>query len=236
MNQRLLSNRLKSVASFLPKNAVFADIGSDHAYLPCFVCLNDIQAIAIAGEINEGPYQSAKRTVEELGLTERVQVRKGNGLEVVEQGEVGQVIVAGMGGSLISTILEQGKEKLKGTNRIITQPNVDALAIRKWFFNNDFKLVDELILEEDGHIYEILVADKGKEMVHYTNVNKQDEFLFGPFLLREKAVPFKQKWLSEKVKREQALNQMKKANVPDKAKIELFENEIKSIQEVLVND
>ncbi|WP_186575763.1 tRNA (adenine(22)-N(1))-methyltransferase [Aquibacillus kalidii] len=236
MNEKTLSQRLQLVASFLPEAACFADIGSDHAYLPCFVCLNDSQAIAVAGEVNEGPFQSAKRTVEELGLADKIEVRKGDGLSVLREDEVTEVTIAGMGGGLISHILEQGKDKLTSVNRIIAQPNVDANVVRKWFYENNYELTSERIIEEDGHIYEILVGDKGQNHSIYSEFYLESQFLFGPFLLLEKPQPFKRKWESEKEKKEYALEQMKKAKFPDWRKISHFEHEIKVIQEVLSNE
>ncbi|MCT2537585.1 tRNA (adenine(22)-N(1))-methyltransferase TrmK [Aquibacillus koreensis] len=236
MNEKTLSKRLQLVASFLPKEARFADIGSDHAYLPCFVCLQDEHATAIAGELNEGPYQSAKKTVGDLQIDDRIEVRKGNGLSVIKPGEVEQVVIAGMGGSLISTILEEGKDKLLSVKRIITQPNVDADAIRKWFDQNDFQLTDEKIIEEDGHIYEILVGDRNSEYVAYTMENKRRELLFGPILLREKSTAFKQKWKIELDRKKHALKQMENAKTPNIERMNMFQEEIKEIEEVLENE
>lgn len=236
MNENTLSERLHLVASFLPKSAHFADIGSDHAYLPCFVCINDPSAQAIAGEINEGPFLSAKRTVDELELNERIEVRKGNGLEILHDGEVSELVIAGMGGGLITNILEQGKNKLSGVNRIIVQPNMDAHVIRKWFRENAYELVNEKIISEDGHIYEVLVADQGEGNSVYEEEYVSKQLLFGPFLLQEKSEPFKQKWNGEKQKRENALSQMTKAKQPDTVKIKKFQLEIQEIQEVLDNE
>ncbi|MBM7569640.1 tRNA (adenine(22)-N(1))-methyltransferase [Aquibacillus albus] len=233
MNEIMLSDRLQMIASFLPEEAIFADIGSDHAYLPCYVCLNNLSAKAIAGEVNDGPYQRAKRTVESFNLMDRIDVRKGDGLSVLQEDEVAQLVIAGMGGSLISHILETGKDKLGSVERIIAQPNMDAMAIRKWFHLNNFELINEKIIEEDGHIYEILIADKGIPDIPYSEDFIQNEFLFGPFLLQEKSEPFKQKWVIEKEKRERAVSQMKKAKSPDYQKISQFESEIQLIQEVL---
>src|SRR5699024_6975282 len=102
------SNRLKTIASFLSTGTFFADIGTDHAYLPCYVCLNDKQARAIAGEVNEGPYQSACETVRSHHLTEQIEVRKGDGLHVLKQDPVDELVIAGMGGALITNILNNG--------------------------------------------------------------------------------------------------------------------------------
>lgn len=139
----MLSKRLEKIAKYLVKPIEFADIGSDHAYLPCYVCLQDATAIAIAGEINQGPYLRAIETVTTNQLENRIHVRKGNGLEVVNEGEVSQITIAGMGGKLIKNILEEGKSKLTGVKRLILQPNLDADIVRKWLYQHRYALLQK---------------------------------------------------------------------------------------------
>src|SRR5699024_5431496 len=55
------SKRLTAIAKYITDDSIFADIGSDHAYLPCFVCLNNPSIQAIAGEVQKGPYENAKK-------------------------------------------------------------------------------------------------------------------------------------------------------------------------------
>ena len=112
MNDIRLSARLIRVADFVQKGVKVADIGSDHAYLPCYLCLRDKVTTVIAGELNEGPYQLAQNQVQRFGLEDRIDERRGNGLQVLRAGEVDVVTIAGMGGGLISKILDEGKEKL----------------------------------------------------------------------------------------------------------------------------
>ncbi|MDC3415544.1 tRNA (adenine(22)-N(1))-methyltransferase [Aquibacillus salsiterrae] len=233
MNQLMLSERLKTVATYIPKKANFADIGSDHAYLPCYVCTKDIEAKAIAGEVNEGPFQSAVTNVKHYNLSSRIDVRKGNGLAILKESEVEQIVIAGMGGSLITTILEEGKAKLDKVNRIITQPNVDASSIRTWFYQNGFDLVKERIVKEDGHIYEVLVADRGNANSNYHPTLVKKQLLFGPLLLQEKSEPFIEKWQVEKDRKERAVKQMMQAKELDHAKLDCFKEEIQMIKEVL---
>lgn len=231
MNGKVLSKRLHTVAMYVPKNAFFADIGSDHAYLPCYICSIDSTANAIAGEINDGPFQSAKEHVEALKLTNQIAVVKGNGLEVIKNHSVRQIVIAGMGGSLIRSILDSGADLLTTVERIIVQPNVDAHLVREWFSQRRFQLVAEEIIKEDGHIYEILVADSGNGLAIYTDTEK--EMLFGPFLLREKNNAFIEKWLQEKAKRLAVIEQMKQAKNVDYEKIAFFKKEVEEIEEVL---
>lgn len=231
-----LSGRLEKVAAYLPKKAFFADIGSDHAYLACYVCQHDDTARAIAGELNEGPFQSACRTVASSRLTGAVDVRLGDGLEVIQEDKVTEVVIAGMGGALIANILDRGAENLAYTKRIITQPNVDAEQVRRWFLANGFTLTQEEIMEEKGHIYEILIADKQGAETPYTPELRERQLLFGPFLMREKDAVFLKKWNSELGKLQCVLTQMEQANVQNTEKVARFEKQLFWMKEVLQND
>lgn len=187
-----LSKRLLAVASHIEHGATVADIGSDHAYLPTYLVQKGIIQKAVAGEVVNGPYETAKQSVYRHGVSDRVTVRLADGLFAIEENDgIDTVTIAGMGGSLIATILEEGKSLLQHVNRLIVQPNLHAIAIRKWAVANNWKLVSEQILEEDGKVYEILVLEKGS--ISYDDL----ELLVGPFLLAEKNNIFRKKWDDE---------------------------------------
>lgn len=98
-----LSKRLETVADFVPQGARLVDVGSDHAYLPLFLVEQKRIDFAIAGEVVQGPYQSALQNVELAGRSDMIQVRLANGLAAVEeQDEISAVTIAGMGGRLIA--------------------------------------------------------------------------------------------------------------------------------------
>ncbi|SLL32639.1 tRNA (adenine(22)-N(1))-methyltransferase [Mycobacteroides abscessus subsp. abscessus] len=234
MNTDKLSKRLETVAKYIPKNARFADIGSDHAYLPCYMVKRNDVCFAIAGEVVEGPFQSAVKQVKSEGLTSKISVRKGNGLDVIEANEVDCITIAGMGGTLIATILESGKNKLESVQRLVLQPNVSASSIREWLLKNEWALVAEEILEEDGKIYEVLVAEKGD--FHYLyETNKTSELLFGPFLMKEKNEAFAKKWTMEKKNWQRILMQLEAApnSEENSRKRKELHEKIKLVDEVM---
>ncbi|RKQ37810.1 tRNA (adenine(22)-N(1))-methyltransferase [Oceanobacillus halophilus] len=232
-----LSTRLATVASYIKKGAFFADIGSDHAYLPCYVCMHDDTARAIAGEVNKGPFKSAIETVDTYKLSGVIDVRLGNGLEVISPNEgLDHLIIAGMGGTLIKSILAGGKSKLENMERIIAQPNVDAKSVRKWLRDNHYFISDESIVKENGHIYEIIVADKIMNHLPVDNAPTDKELLFGPVLLRNKSKNFFEKWKHEHDKLQRVINQMKNAKVENKEKIIQFEEELSWMEEVLQDE
>ncbi len=238
MNSEKLSNRLATVAKYIPEGAKFADIGSDHAYLPCFAVQSGKAISAIAGEVVDGPYQIAKKQVELLNLQEKISVRKGDGLEVISLGEVECITIAGMGGTLIAKILEDGKEKLQGVRRLVLQPNVGAVSVRNWLIRNNWELVAEEILEEEGKIYEILVAEPGDPFLPYGGTNRDASLLMGPFLMKEKSAVFVKKWSNELKSWQKILENLSRASdTPEnRRRKDEFSRKIKLVEGVLQNE
>ena len=192
MNAQKLSKRLEMVASFVPTGAIVADIGSDHAYLPCYLIHKGIASHAVAGEVVKGPYESAVRHVRTEGLTEKITVRMADGLAAVEESDkVSTVTIAGMGGPLIVSILEKHPQALKTVTRLILQPNIHAKAIREWALGHGWALQDEVILEEDGKVYEVLVLQRGPMKL------TEAEIILGPKLMASKSPVFIEKWSRE---------------------------------------
>lgn len=233
MNEEQLSKRLEKVASYIKTNERIADIGSDHAYLPCFAIKNKTASFAVAGEVVDGPFKSAQKQVRTSGLTDQIDVRKGNGLEVIEKDDkIDTIVIAGMGGTLIRTILEEGAEKLAGVSKLILQPNIAAWQLREWSEKNNWLISSEAILREDNKIYEIIVLEPSEKEVTWT----KQEIFFGPCLLKEQSAIFKSKWRHE-ANTWQNIIQTISSNQPisdeNQAKIRELEHKISLVEDVL---
>ena len=221
----MISKRLELVASFVPQGAILLDVGSDHAYLPIELVERGQIEGAIAGEVVEGPYQSAVKNVEAHGLKEKIQVRLANGLAAFEEADqVSVITIAGMGGRLIARILEEGLDKLAHVERLILQPNNREDDLRIWLQDNGFEIVAENILEEAGKFYEILVVEAGQMKLSASDVR------FGPFLSKEVSPVFVQKWQKEAAKLEFALGQIPEKNIEER---QVLVDKIQAIKEVL---
>ena len=221
----MISKRLELVASFVPQGTILLDVGSDHAYLPIELVERGQIESAIAGEVVEGPYQSAVKNVEAHGLKEKIQVRLANGLAAFEEGDqVSVITIAGMGGRLIARILEEGLDKLANVERLILQPNNREDDLRIWLQENGFQIVAESILEEAGKFYEILVVEAGQMKLSASDVR------FGPFLSKEISPVFVQKWQKEAAKLEFALGQIPEKNLEER---QVLVDKIQAIKEVL---
>ena len=221
----MISKRLELVASFVPQGAILLDVGSDHAYLPIELVEKGQIKGAIAGEVVEGPYQSAVKNVEAHGLKEKIQVRLANGLAAFEEvDQVSVITIAGMGGRLIARILEEGLDKLANVERLILQPNNREDDLRIWLQDHGFEIVAESILEEAGKFYEILVVETGQMKLSASDVR------FGPFLSKEVSPVFVQKWQKETAKLEFALGQIPEKNLEER---QVLVDKIQAIKEVL---
>jgi len=215
-----INKRLQLVAEYV-ENRRLADIGSDHAYLPIYLAKNNKIDYAVAGEIVEGPHKVSIKNVREEGLVGTIDCRKAAGLDAIELSDNIEVItICGMGGKLIADILEKGKEKLANKPNLVLQPNVGENFVREKLQELGYEITAENIIEEDGHIYEIIVAKPGVMKL------SEDEINFGKYLLIEKNELFVKKQKQELSKIEYILNQLEKGNdlVAESVNLSLLED------------
>lgn len=232
MDYKNLSKRLHRAGEFVPKGAILADIGSDHAYLPAYLVMNKQISSAIAGEVVDGPYLSAKNLVAELNLSSMIDVRKGDGLAVLTPlDEVTAISICGMGGALIRDILDRGfhGSNLTGKETLILQPNIGEPTLRTWLVNHAYEIVKEDIIRENEKTYEIIVAEKREQIVPLS----EKELLFGPKLLEQQGSVFLNKWEHECHQFENILKQLEKSNKDVAKKIAEVETKIQLVKEVL---
>ncbi|WP_092204578.1 MULTISPECIES: tRNA (adenine(22)-N(1))-methyltransferase TrmK [unclassified Pseudomonas] len=190
MNEQTLSMRLERVAAHMPAGAHLADIGSDHAYLPVALLRRGVIAAAVAGEVALTPLRAAERTVGENGLEQLVSVRLANGLAAIEPEDgITAISVCGMGGETIRDILDSGKARLSGHERLILQPNGGEQPLRQWLMENDYRILCEEVLRENRFYYEIIVAERAGP-VTYT----AEELYFGPLQMQARTPTFLAKW------------------------------------------
>ncbi|NTW06106.1 MAG: SAM-dependent methyltransferase [Peptococcaceae bacterium] len=158
-----LSLRLGTIANLVPQGSRVADIGTDHGMLPLSLLKRGIASHIIASDVTEKTYQGALLQIRLADVQTQIQVRKGDGLEVLAPGEVNVIIIAGMGGITISGILERGKEVLDQTETLLLQPMTDPAILRTWLSKNSWKLIEEELIKEEGKFYIVIKAVPGEE-------------------------------------------------------------------------
>jgi tRNA (adenine22-N1)-methyltransferase len=153
-----LDPRLLLVADFVDQDCVMADIGTDHAYLPVYLVEQGHISSAIASDLREGPLSHAKETVENAQVGEQVELRLSDGLENIQSHEVDCVVMAGMGGILISQLIEHAPWLQDQTKTLVLQPMTDAPLLRSFLAENGFEIVKERATGDKKHCYTVIKA------------------------------------------------------------------------------
>ncbi|WP_024833999.1 tRNA (adenine(22)-N(1))-methyltransferase [Ruminiclostridium josui] len=164
-----LKGRLKLIADKVPKCNVLADIGTDHAYIPIYLVRNGVCKKAIASDIKIGPVKIASNNISLYKLSEKIETRLGNGLDTIEIDEADTIIIAGMGGTLLTELLEANKQKAVNANALVLQPMNDLHVIRKWLYDNAFEIYDEEIVAEGPKMYCVICTKFNGKKKQYTD-------------------------------------------------------------------
>lgn len=157
--RNVITPRLKCIIDHT-KGERIADIGTDHAYIPIYLVENGISKSAVAGDVCVGPVEIAKANIEKNNLSDKIEVRLGSGLSVIEKGEVDTVIIAGMGGQLISEIIDADIEKARECS-LVLQPMNAQYELRKYLIKNGFSITDEDLAVEGFKVYNVMNVENG---------------------------------------------------------------------------
>lgn len=189
-----LDGRLIGAAQYVRRGAYFADIGTDHAYLPVFLLEHGVITRAVASDIAEGPLKNAAKTAEEAGVLDALTLRLTPGLAGMESLGLTDIAICGMGGEMIASILEEAPFVRDPNIRLILQPMTRGAHLRRWLGQEGFSIEEETITAAHGKIYTCLcVAYSGKrtslspveaELGAYNILHRKDAPLF-PALLEE---------------------------------------------------
>lgn len=121
----MIDNRLLKVSEYINGDTLL-DVGSDHAYLAIYAVQNDLVKNAICGEVVKGPYENSLKNVRLNILDDKIDVRLGSGLLVLDNERIDTITICGMGGPLIADIIEEGFSKLINKPRFILSANTFA--------------------------------------------------------------------------------------------------------------
>lgn len=148
------------VANEVRPGKKIADIGSDHAYLPAYLIENGISPSAIAADIGVGPLENARKAVSSSPLLkEKIEFRLSDGLKEISPTEAEDIVIAGMGGILISEILTSAPWVKEETKRLILQPMSHAEDVRRYLCENGFEIIKENASSDVKHCYLCIVAE-----------------------------------------------------------------------------
>lgn len=153
-----LTDRLQMLADEIRKGETMADIGTDHGFLPLYLWDKGISPQVIMCDISEPSLAKAINAASEYDSDEGLDFRAGDGLIVLKNGEVDDVVIAGMGGLLITEILGEDMAKTKSFHKFVFQPRNHAGSLRYWLASNGFNIISNRLVREGKFICEIITA------------------------------------------------------------------------------
>lgn len=154
---RQLKNRLYTVSTLVPIGARVADIGCDHGHLPIYLIREGISPFCIASDIKEKPLKSAVANIQKVGL-KNIETRLGAGLSTIKENEVDCITVAGMGGEVIASILDDCPFIKDQKYTLVLQPMTSADALRQYLSENGFSIEKEVACTDSGKLYTVILA------------------------------------------------------------------------------
>ena len=145
MRQLQLQPRLQLLATLVPEGSRLADVGTDHGYVPVYLLQRGLIKGAIASDIGAEPLQHAKNTAAEYGVA-GINFRLCPGLDTVAPEECDTILIAGMGGETIITILENAPWTKRGEHLLLLQPMTKVEMLRKWLADNGYTFTGERLV------------------------------------------------------------------------------------------
>ena len=160
-----LDNRLKMCASFVRQDAKLVDVGTDHAYLPVWLLQNNIINSALAVDINSEPLNRGFATIEKYNAQEKIKTRLSDGLESVKREECTDIVIAGMGGELILSIIDECNWLLDNNINLILQPMTRPEVLREYLYDHNFEILSEKAVESENKLYSVINCVYHKGMI-----------------------------------------------------------------------
>ncbi len=166
-----LTERLEMLANEVKKGESMADIGTDHGFLPVSLWERGISPKVIMADVSSGSLNKARENCEMLYPGETFDLRLGDGLKILQKGEVDDVVIAGMGGLLMIRIFEEDMDKTRSFRKFILQPRISAGKLRYWLLHHDFSIVTDTLVREGRFICNVITAETraGRNMEYIQN-------------------------------------------------------------------
>ena len=182
MEEIKINDRLLTAIPFVRPNKRFADIGTDHAYLPIFLISNGIISNAVAADINQGPLDKAGENIQKYGYSNYIKTVLCDGLHNIDSDAVDDIAIFGMGGELIVKIIDEAPWLKDKEKRLILQPMTHPEKLREYLAINGFRIIGEKLSKDRGKIYQTICVEYDGEMRNFNVFTLH----FGEFITQNK--------------------------------------------------
>lgn len=149
--------RIDTLCSLLKRAEIFADVGCDHGYCSEYMLKNGLCDRAILSDISKGSLAKAEKLLAPY-------IRSGQAISVLGDGflgvpkDVDEVLIAGMGGSEIVSILSDEKYGFM-PKYFVFQPMHDAEKLRRYILAHGGYIERDFTFE-DGKFYDVICGGR----------------------------------------------------------------------------
>ena len=155
--------RLSCAMELLSGARLVADVGCDHGRLSCALIQSGAASRCIAIDISEPSLNKAARLARQIGISDCVETRLGDGLAPLAAGEAGAIAILGMGGTLMTQILDVSPP-LKGASVCVLQPMRAVEDIRRWLYARNYPVLDDRVVLDTGRYYQVFSVGQPQGM------------------------------------------------------------------------
>ena len=181
MNEIKLSPRLLAAAEMVRPSARLIDVGTDHAYLPVYLVKKGAVSAALASDIAQGPIGRANAHICAQGVENAVKTALTPGLSGAEAFAPTDIVIAGMGGEMIASILEDAPFVRDPALSLVLQPMTKQEVLRAYLAKNGFEISEERAVLEDRRVYQVLCCAYTGKPYALTPLEEH----IGPLLLKK---------------------------------------------------
>ncbi len=175
------TKRIETIGSYVKRDSVVADVGTDHGYLPIFLVIKGISKKVYAMDLRKAPLMKAKENIEKTKTEDSIETILSDGLLAIGNRRIDTVVIAGMGGMLINKILLEAEDILKKVDSLVLSPHLDAEQVRKTVHKLGYNIVQEDFIKDEGKHYPILICNRGIEISSYSEL----EYKYGKIIKSE---------------------------------------------------
>ncbi|MEG0663532.1 MAG: class I SAM-dependent methyltransferase [Clostridia bacterium] len=193
-----LDSRLNAIYNYIRENRIIADIGTDHGYLPIYALQNKKASFAFCCDVNPMPLQNAVNLINQFSMQKQTKAVISNGLENLKENCCDDIIIAGMGFDLIINILSSCKWIKNKDINLILQPMTGHENVRKYLFENNYKISDETAVFDENKIYTIICCHYDEKPILF---NEVDLFLGSHLRKAKKGDSLSKKYINTIVKK-----------------------------------
>lgn len=222
--------RIDLLVDLVDEDKVVCDVGTDHGITALKIYENKNPKKLIATDISENSLKKLRDKLENLSYDIITLVTDGIKDLATYHPEI--IIISGMGGYLISKIIQEGIEVAKKADKLILQPNNSLSHLRKYLLKSGFEIVDDRISFEDDIYYDIIIAKFTGESVE--SYEKDYYYEYGYHLIKDKNPILKEKLIKEKENLLEIKSKIEDIQTQSSIKrLEQIDYDISNIDEVL---